>query len=293
MQKEELWIRLSCLHGWTSEQYINIANQMEKNLPKIHSSNQEALLFYGLTSLNIKAFWSKTSKEIQEETTWLNKNNRYLLPLHHSLYPQSIFHSTCAPKLLWCEGNISLLNQKTITMIGTRKPSLYGKYWAKIFTKILSHESFIITSGLAVGIDSIVHQTLLNLNKPSIAIIGSGLSNIYPHCHQKMASDIVKQGGLILSGAPPNTQQTIDKFATKNYLLSTLTKAIFVIEAAMQSGSLMTARFAIEEGRDVFSLAHPIGQSEGTHWLIKQGAHLVTKKEDIYNHMNAALKWIK
>ena len=200
-------------------------------------------------------------------------------------YPEKLKFISCPPKQLFCLGNLKLLNQKSIAVIGSRQYSSYGERAAKDFAFHLAMKGICIVSGFAKGIDSFAHQACIEANGETIAVLGSGLDVIYPKENQKMYDEILFHNGLIISefdlGTPPNRQN----FPSRNRIISGLSDGVLVIEARKHSGTNITVDFALEQGKEVYVIPGNIYSktSDGTNFLIKEGAIPVTSYEDILN----------
>ncbi|HCB7436359.1 TPA: DNA-protecting protein DprA [Escherichia coli] len=160
--------------------------------------------------------------------------------------------------------------------------------------QLLATRGVTITSGLARGIDGVAHKAALQVNGVSIAVLGNGLNTIHPRRHAPLAASLLEQGGALVSEFPLDVPPLAYNFPRRNRIISGLSKGVLVVEAALRSGSLVTARCALEQGREVFALPGPIGNpgSEGPHWLIKQGAILVTEPEEILENLQFGLHWL-
>lgn len=202
-------------------------------------------------------------------------------------YLEQLRNIYAPPLRLYVLGNKTILKEKGIAIVGTRNPTEYGKKVAIQFAKQLSEKGINIISGLAVGIDACAHLgTLQVYNKAkTIAVLGSGLDEIYPKGNIDLAKQIIKSGGCIISEYPIGTKPERINFPQRNRIISGLSKGVLVIEAREKSGSLITADFALEQGREVFAVPGDIGKltSVGTNNLIKQGAQLVDNYMDIIN----------
>jgi DNA processing protein len=213
------------------------------------------------------------------------KKKKYitLTPLEKK-YPYRLQFIPNPPPNLWIKGdNLDLFNQPTLAVVGSRKPSKYGQ---KVTQKIVSQlvkRGFVIVSGMARGIDSIAHRSTLKNKGQTIAVLGSGLNVIYPPENKKLFNQIQ----LVVSEFPPSTKPKGNNFLSRNRIISGLSDGVVVIEAARRSGTLNTARHAAEQGKEVFAVPGPITlpTSEGTAWLIKQGAKLIYDIEDILNEL--------
>lgn len=200
-------------------------------------------------------------------------------------YPEQLREIYDAPLKLYVLGNKEILKQSSIAIVGARKATEYGKEVALQFSKDLSKNGINIISGLALGIDTCAHLGTLypdSIGK-TIAVLGSGLDEIYPKPNIELAKQIIKNGGCIISEYSLGIKPEKQHFPQRNRIISGLSKGVLVVEASEKSGSLITADFALEQGRDVFAVPGNISNSTsvGTNNLIKQGAKLVTNYEDI------------
>jgi DNA processing protein len=195
--------------------------------------------------------------------------------------------------MLFVEGTADLLQSAQIAMVGSRNFTHYGEQYAQVFAGGLVSSGFTVTSGLAMGIDGISHRATLEAQGKTIAVLGSGLLNRYPLQHAKLADHILEQGGALVSEHLVTAPPLAAHFPRRNRVISGLSAGVLVIEATLRSGSLITARYALEQGREVFALPGPLGSatSEGTHWLIQQGAYLVTAPNDIAEQIGSGLTW--
>ncbi len=211
-----------------------------------------------------------------------------LLKLTDKDYPLSLSQIYDPPTLLYYLGNKNLLTKKLIAVVGSRKMTDYGKWAARELTTQLCQHAFVIVSGLARGIDTCAHQAALEAKGATIAILGSGFNHIYPPENNDLSQEIVAKGGLLVSEYPPEQGVLPLNFPRRNRIISGLSLGVLVIEASIKSGSLITARLAGEQGREVFALPGPIDspESQGTAMLIQNGAKLVARVEDILEEIS-------
>jgi len=200
-------------------------------------------------------------------------------------YPERLKNIYDPPLKLFVLGNKDLLRQKSIAIVGSREATEYGRNVALQFAKSLSENGINIISGLALGIDTYAHLGTLQLHSrgKTIAVLGSGLDEIYPKQNKELAKQIIQSGGCIITEFPFGTKPEKLNFPQRNRIISGLSEGILVVEASEQSGSLITADFALEQGKEVFAVPGNIlnKTSVGTNNLIKQGAKLVTNYEEI------------
>ena len=204
--------------------------------------------------------------------------------INSNFYPERLRNISSPPKQLYCLGDLELLNYKNnIAIIGSRNCSFYGERAAKDFAFNLSKNNLCIVSGLAKGIDSFAHIGTLNAKGRTIAVLGSGLDNIYPRENEKLFQDIIKNNGLVITEYPLGTLALKQNFPARNRIISGLSDTVLVIEARKKSGTNITVDFALEQGKDVFVVPGNIYSktSDGTNYLITEGAIPVLSYKDV------------
>ncbi|WP_076417381.1 DNA-processing protein DprA [Colwellia sp. UCD-KL20] len=207
-------------------------------------------------------------------------------------YPERLKQIYDPPLVLFTQGNKQLLLEPQIAIVGSRGATPFGRENAFVFAGDLVKKSIVITSGLALGIDAEAHKGALFNNGKTIAVVATGLDRVYPSRHKKLAHDIVNSNGLIVSEFVPGTVPKAGFFPKRNRIISGMSYGVLVVEATIKSGSLITARSAVEQNREVFAIPSSIKnpQGKGCHWLIKQGAKLVEECNDIIEDLNISLK---
>lgn len=208
-----------------------------------------------------------------------------------NLYPKQLLKIKKHPQKLYVTGNPEILNNKCIAIVGTRDSTEYGKYYAKEFAKEISRLGITVVSGLAIGIDSVCHQSSMSELGNTIAVIGSGLNNIYPEENIELAKQIIENGGAIISEYPPDVEADVSKFPIRNRIIAGLSKGVLVIEAKFRSGSSNTATHAFMQDKKVFCIPGRLGEKTGvgTNNLIKKGAYLVTNVNEILKELQEDL----
>ncbi len=198
-------------------------------------------------------------------------------------YPEKLRSIKNPPKKLYAKGNIDLLKTNTISIIGSRACSENGVKLARQFSKDLVYQGITIASGMAVGIDTIVHETTLQENGKTIAVLGNGFNHIFPKENINLYKKIIESGGLVITEYPLNEEARSKNFLERNRIVSGLSIGILVVEAAYRSGTSVTAKFARQQGRKIFALPHEVNDIHGvgTNRLIMEGAKIVTNVEDI------------
>lgn len=207
------------------------------------------------------------------------------IKLNSRSYPKLLAQIHNPPKQLYCRGNIELLNSFCIGVVGTRKLTAYGKEATERIVSELAGHDITIASGLAMGIDAVAHQTALDNNLSTIAVLGSGIDDncIYPRINFDLAKEILTNNGLIVSEYKPGFQANEKTFPQRNRIISGLSKGVLVVEAPKKSGALITTTFATEQNRDVFAVPGNIFSvnSAGPNMLIQKGAKPVFSAQDI------------
>lgn len=207
-------------------------------------------------------------------------------------YPKQLLHYSDRPPILFGKGNLQNLSQAQIAIVGSRKPSPHGKQVAYDFSYYLSDKGFFITSGLAHGVDQAAHQGALQ-NGRTIAVIGTGIDQIYPSQHQKLQQQILENSGTIISEFLPGTPALQHHFPRRNRIVSGLSLGVLVAEAQLGSGSLITAQAAANQGKTTFAIPGHIYSEhhQGCHQLIREGAILVDHPEQIIEDLALPTQW--
>lgn len=223
------------------------------------------------------------SAELDADHTWCDATGHHLLTLDDADYPPLLREIADAPPLLFVAGDVGLLTLPQVAIVGSRQPSQGGRSDAAALAGELARAGLVITSGLARGIDGAAHAGTLAQGGRTLAVLGAGTDICYPREHRRLQHDIVAQGGALVSEFLPGTPPLAPHFPRRNRVISGLALGVLVVEAAPESGSLITARLAAEQGRLVWALPgsrhHP--QAQGCHLLIRDGATLVTDSAQI------------
>ncbi len=233
----------------------------------------------------------ETQVKIDEALAWLNANaDHHLLTWAHPSYPKALLESGDAPLVIYAKGRIELLSRRAIAMVGSRNCSQGGADTAEAFAQAFAERGVTVVSGMALGIDAASHVGALRAKGAdcgsTIAVIGTGIDRVYPARNKVLAHSIAELG-LMLSEYPMGTPPLPANFPKRNRIISGLSLGVLVVEASMQSGSLITARFAGEQGREVFAIPGSIHSTfhKGCHHLIKQGAKLVETANDVLDEL--------
>jgi DNA processing protein len=226
------------------------------------------------------------SEEVDRNIAWASQPGQSILTLADSAYPQSLLEIADPPNVLYVRGNAALLQTRGLAMVGSRNATPQGLQTAENFAKTLAGRGLCIISGLALGIDAAAHRGALAAGGATIAVIGTGADRIYPARNKELALAIVEQGAIV-SEFPLGTPAIAANFPRRNRIISGLSRGVLVVEAAPESGSLITARLAGEQGREVFAIPGSIHSpvARGCHKLIKQGAKLVETAQDVLEEL--------
>ena len=228
---------------------------------------------------------------IERDLEWLTtRNGRHILCIDSPLYPAMLRTISDPPPVLFIAGDPTCLSQPQLAMVGSRNPTAGGCEHAQAFAADLAQAGLVITSGLALGIDAAAHRGALAAGCKTIAVTGNGLDSIYPARNKSLAGEIARHGAIV-SEFPPGTPPLAANFPRRNRIISGLSVGTLVIEAAIRSGSLITARLAAEQGREVFALPGSIHNpmAKGCHRLIRDGASLVETSADIVKELASLL----
>ena len=283
------WLKLSLIPGIgdrTIHQLIAAFGSPEAVL----ASGRNALTAY-LTTRQIEALLNGPDNALLAQTeVWLAQQGHSLMTLDDADYPVYLREIPDPPPLLYCLGRRELLNRPCLGIVGSRNATPQGMLDAKAFATALSQAGLTIVSGMALGIDAAAHRGGLKGLGSSIAVVGTGLDRIYPATNKNLAHQLAEDG-LIVSEFALGTPPLAGHFPKRNRIISGLSRGVLVVEAAPDSGSLITARVAAEQGREVFAIPGSIHSplSRGCHALIKQGAKLVESAQDVLEEMAWAI----
>lgn len=222
-------------------------------------------------------------RQTEDLLEYAQREQLKLLTLSDPDYPALLREIADPPGLLWLRGDPALTALPQLALVGSRKASREGSRLAYEFAAALSTVGLVPVSGLALGIDAAAHRACVDRQQPTLAVVGTGLDSVYPRRHQGLADAIIEHGGAILSEYPPGTPPLPGNFPKRNRIISGLSVGTLVVEAALRSGSLITARQALEQGREVFAIPGSIHNplSRGCHALIREGATLVEQVDQI------------
>jgi len=235
-----------------------------------------------------REFLSSTKAALSPaERVWLENPRHHVVPFTDPRYPALLRDALRYPIALYVAGSVDVLNDPQLAIVGSRNPTAQGQDTAHELAEYLAGRGLAITSGLALGIDSAAHRGALMAQGITVAVLGSGVDVVYPRGNRPMAAEIQQQGALI-SGFPLGSPPRREHFPQRNGIIAGLSLGTLVVEAARRSGSLITARLALDLGREVFAVPGSIHSplSRGCHELIRQGAHLTETAHDILSELN-------
>lgn len=291
MENVYYWLWLSQIPGIGTKKFMSIYKHF-KDIEKVYQANEIEL--YGIPNLNkrdIKAIINnKDLEKVYKYMNYIKKQKVDLLLYKDQQYPNILKEIYDPPAILYCKGNIKF-NEIAISIVGSRKASYYGLKMAEKLAYELASLGITIISGMAKGIDTYAHRGALQAKGKTIAVLGCGVDVIYPTENAELMKEIEKKG-LIISEYPLKALPRAHNFPARNRIISGLSIGTIIIEAGEKSGSLITAEFALEQGRNVYAIPGNIDtqNSVGSNNLLKEGAKLVTKIEDILEDLLPYLK---
>lgn len=230
---------------------------------------------------------------VEKDLAWAEQDNCFIIPRWDKNYPPLLKEIPDPPPLLFVRGDPLCLMRPQIAIVGSRNPSPLGLETTKNFAGHFSAAGLTVTSGLAIGIDTAGHAAAVKERGGTIAVLGNSLETVYPASNQKL-SQLIVQNGALVSEFPIGTPAIPANFPRRNRIISGLSLGTLVVEAALRSGSLITTRFALEQGREVFAIPGSIHSplAKGCHALIRQGAKLVETAQDVLEELSALLKLV-
>ncbi len=239
-----------------------------------------------LREMNLLGEQHPVHRRALDQLRWAEANLNRIVVFNDDDYPQNLSLIEDAPLVLWTRGKVATLKDRQIAIVGSRHASPNALRHTRQLSKQLAKQGLTVTSGGAKGIDSACHESALEYGS-TLAVLGCGVDVVYPKANRALFNNIA-QNGLIISEYPLGTQPRPGHFPRRNRIISALAEAVVVIEAALKSGSLVTAKHALDQGKDIFAMPGDIDNpnSEGCHQLIRDGAYLLTEVDDILHHLN-------
>jgi len=278
-------LRLAMARGIGPLLFRRLVDRFGSPQAVLHASDQELLSVEGIGTKAVRAIAEVRQSPAAEEELQICRANRIDL-LTDADFPPLLNELPDTPHVLFCRGELTPADSIAIGIVGTRRPTPYGIAQAERLAKSLARAGFTIVSGLARGIDAAAQRGALAAGGRTVAVLASGLLNIYPPEHRELADEVANQGAL-LSEALPRFKPLAQSFPQRNRLISGLSLGVIVVEAATRSGALITARHAMEQGREVFAVPGRVDNrmAEGCHRLIRDGARLVESPDDVLEEL--------
>lgn len=289
LPREYYWIAVSKLY--LSPKKLKSFFEHFNDIKLLFALSQKDFKMLGFNEKEIAPIKNLNWNVIESDFKQCEKLNCHIVSFFDKAYPERLREISGPPLVLYVRGNVKCLSDLQLAIVGTRNPTKMAFETAEKFANHLAKIGLVITSGLALGIDAAGHRgALLNEGGKTIAVMGTGVNQIYPPSHQKLAEEIIEKGALI-SEFPPDEKPKAKNFPRRNRVISGLSVGTLVVEAALHSGSLITARLAAEQGREVFAIPGSIHNplARGCHFLLRQGAKLVETAEDIIEELGPFL----
>jgi DNA processing protein len=274
------WCRLIRDRRWSSAQKHQLIAHFKCPELVVSATPEQARLVFSGRQHSASSTLDKSM--IDADLGWLDQPSHYLIPITDPRYPSLLRRLIDPPLALFAIGDITLLNEPQVAIVGSRKPTPIGDRMTRSISRGLASVGVVVTSGMALGIDGIAHQAALQSGGSSIAVLGNGLDTVYPSRHKALFQHL-STAGLLISEYPLGTPPARHTFPQRNRIVSGLSHGVVIVEAAERSGTLITARLAMEQNRDVMVVPGSAlsSQYQGSHELIKQGAALVTCSDDV------------
>lgn len=285
----EAWLMLSSTPFIGAKKLATL--QKVDSLENIVQYSSQQLTHIGLNPKQVTHIKTTANREAERCLSWLQaSNNRHIVTTSCGEYPPQLKEISAHPPLIFVKGKLSLLSTPQVAIVGSRNATLDGLRTANEFASDLAKKGLTITSGLALGIDGYAHDGALKATGDTIAVLGSGLEHIYPVQHRKLADRVAEQGALV-SEFFPDVIPKAKHFPRRNRIISGLSLGVMIVEATQKSGSLITAKYAAEQNREVFALPGSIHNTyaRGSNELIKQGACLIQSSDDIFSELHSVL----
>ena len=282
------WIELSLVPGLGASRFRSLLSAF--GLPgQVLKASRTQLCRVVPEALAASILERNRGPEIDKAIRWTEAPGHSVLTLADTAYPRQLLEIPDPPPLLYVAGNVKLLSSPALAVVGSRNATPQGLKNAHAFARVLSDANMTIVSGLALGVDGAAHRGALEGRGSTIAVLGTGIDVSYPRRNGPLADEIASRGALV-SEFPLGTQAHAGNFPRRNRLISGLARGCLVVEAAVDSGSLITARLAADQGREVFAIPGSIHSplSKGCHALIKQGAKLVESARDVLEELGVS-----
>ncbi|MCW8093472.1 DNA-processing protein DprA [Alteromonas sp. ASW11-130] len=286
------WLALTTVKGVTPKQWLDVLVDNAISLEQLFEGSWQPKADQpaDLPEKLVKLIDSADERTIQQSLHWQSMDSSHrIISVFCSSYPETLRQLSSPPLVLFVKGSMQLITQPSIAIVGSRRCTHPGKQIAHQFAGQLAENGWSVVSGLAAGIDAAAHEGALKGPAKTIAVIGTGPDKVYPARNHKLHDKILSHGGVVVSEFWPGTPPRASHFPRRNRIIASMSMGTLVIEAAIKSGTLITANLAIDLGREVFAVPGNIfnSTSEGCHYLIQQGAKLVFKVEDIIEEFSS------
>ncbi len=296
-EKTYLWFTsFVFLHYERVQKLIELFGDVEDIFDKLETKAELVQEIVGGVQNYNKMLFARDENFLQSYINNLKNMNIEVVTQASANYPKKLLQVECPPFILFCKGNLKLLEANNgLAVVGTRRPTFYGRDITEKFCKVLCKNGFLLVSGMADGIDSIAHRTALENNEPTIAVLGGGFNHIYPASNLELSKKI-EENGLLVSEYPPSHNAKNYDFIKRNRIIAGLSKCVLIPEAGKTSGALHTKNYALETGREVFAIPGNVNSpmSEGTNNMIKtQHVACATDPQDILDYYKIAQNPIK
>lgn len=282
---QRAWLALEGVPGLAREARVQLVEHFG-GARDLAAAGTAELRRAGLDEAQLRALRDPDPEVLERAAAWLSRPRNHLLTRDDEDYPPLLARIPGPPPLLYVHGEPAALWQPQLAVVGSRNPTAGGRDNAREFCRHLARAGLAITSGLAQGVDGEAHRAALDVDGTTIAVAGTGLERVYPARHRDLAHRIAERGALV-SELPPDAGPRRSHFPSRNRIISGLSLGVLVVEAGVRSGSLITARNATEQGREVFAIPGSIHNplARGCHRLIRQGAKLVETGQDIVEEL--------
>ncbi len=282
------WLLLNALPGFGPAKFKHLLTMTPSFAPLFNANRATEDLndFLKAHRISPKFDWEGVEKELR----WQDDSSHHIIALSHPDYPDRLKQIHDAPGLLYVKGNLSALKSDQMAIVGSRHPSVPGQKKAYEFAQSLAKTGLCITSGLAYGIDAMAAKGALSQHGQTIAVLGHGLSHLYPKSHHELANQIIEKGALV-SEYRPHIGPKPAYFPKRNRIISGMSVGVLVVEATLKSGSLITAYTAMDQSREVFAMPGSIDSpvAKGCHQLIRDGAKCIDSMDHILEELTSIL----
>ena len=284
----ECWCRLIRDRRWSSSQKRDLIHYFKSPSRVLDAPVEQVRML--ITGRQRSLSSSIDEFSVQADLSWLNRDNHHLIPFTDERYPPLLLELTDPPLALFAIGNIGLLTEPQVAIVGSRRPTPVGEKITRTISHDLAELEVVVTSGMAFGVDGAAHQAAITNGGKSIAVLGNGLDTIYPSRHRALYEDLAA-GGLLISEYPLGVKPSRYTFPQRNRIISGLSFGVVIVEAAERSGTLITARLAMEQNREVMVVPGSALSTQyyGSHQLLKQGAALVSSAKDVIHCLSEPL----